>query len=136
MKEKIRFICLFFKKLKDCYNPKSFTTLSVLVPKPSQANPLPCILVSVRNGHSKLFFRVQDLEAYYGFFKLPRETEIKLSEALTEANNEADRLEEDSRLVFQKRHLPNGVKLIRSDTGQIISEGSAIYEAEEILRKG
>ena len=129
MKEKIRFLCLFFKKLKDCYNPKAYTTLSVLVPRPTQSNPLPCILVSLRNGHSKLFFRVENLEAYYRFFELSQETENKLIESIKEANVEADRLESDARLIFQKRHLPEGAKIIQTDTGEVLAE------AEKILRE-
>ena len=136
MKEKLKFLCLFFKKLKDCYSPRSFTQLSILVPKPNQSNPLPCILVSIRNGHSKLFFRIQDLKAYYNFFKLSEETEVKITEAVKEANQEADKLEEDSRLIFQKRRLPEGVGLARTDTGEIVSENKAVYEAEQIIALG
>jgi hypothetical protein len=110
------------KKIEDPYNAKCYIDLELFVPKPTRDNPYPCILVSVRNGHSKLFFRLRDVSDFVQGFSLSRRMKEKLKDGLAEANLEADQIEQDMKLVFRRRHLKPGEKIVSTETGEIIAE--------------
>lgn len=110
------------KKIVDPYNPKHSTLMEVFVPKPTEEAPLPCVLVSIRNGHQKLFFRAESLNALKSIFKIPRDAKLRIESALVTANIEADRIEQKNKAMFELRRLPTGVKLIRSDTGEVLTD--------------
>ena len=124
------------KKILDVYNPQKYTRVEVFVPKPTMEAPYPCLLVSIRNGHSKLFFRVNDLASYYDFFRLSVEEEARLRVGLERATAEADRLEEDAKLLFQRRHLPEGAQWVRTDTGEVIAEAERILRGTQSFPNG
>lgn len=126
----IKWLAVASKKVKDAYNPKSYTWRMVLVPKPTAEDPYPCILITLSNGHNKILLRVTDLAEYDNAFNLSQEERSKIAQALSEATIEADRLEEDNRLIYQKRHLPAGAKIVNTGTGEILAE------AEKVLRDG
>lgn len=117
----IRKLAGFERDIQDPYNPKHYTHIEAFVPLPDRENPLPCILISIRNGHQKLFFRVSSVEEIAKSFKVPRDAKIRMKAALAEANMEADRIEQDYKLIFARRHLPEGVRLIREDTGEVVT---------------
>lgn len=130
MRKMVQWLAVASKKVKDGFKDKSYTWRMVMVPKPTIASPLPCILVSIRNGHSKLFFRVRSLEDYYQAFRLTTEEEEKIRLALVEANIEADKIEQGMRVIFEMRNLAPGSSIVRTDTGEIIAE------AERIIQEG
>ena len=123
-------LAYFTYKIRDPYNKEFYTTLEAFVPKPDAQYPLPCILVSIRNGHQRLFFRVSSVKELLLSFKVPKSARERLSNALMTANHEADRIEQDYKLLFAKRQLAPGGSIVRTDTGEIIAE------AERILKKG
>ena len=131
MKKKlVHWLAVVSKRVRDAYSPKNWTWRMLMVPKPTMESPYPCILVSIRNGHSKLFFRVRDLDAYKQAFLLSSNEEAKIIQALSEAQAEADKLEGDIRLIFEKRRLPEGVGLARTDTGEIVAEAERIVKGD------
>src|SRR3989304_1061819 len=107
-------IARFHRKIEDPYNRNFYTDLEVFVLKPTIEYPLPCILVSIRNGHQKLFFRVGNVKGVLLAFKLPESARERLSLALVEANHEADRIEQDYKLIFAKRQLAPGGSIVRT----------------------
>ncbi len=131
MRKIFRWFAQWYRNWYDCYNPKAFVRLGLFVPQPTNEAPLPCIIVSIRNGHSKLFFRVQNIEEYNAFWQIPPEVEEKLTQGLVEANNEADQIEEAQTLAHQRRRLPAGARLVRSDTGEVVSETRNSYSTKE-----
>lgn len=112
----------YVKTIVDPYNPKHSTRLEVFVPKPTDEVPLPCVLVSIRNGHQKLFFRAENLKALKDIFKIPKDAKLRIESALVTANIEADKIEQQNKAMFQLRRLPAGVKLVRSDTGEVLED--------------
>ena len=76
------------------------------------------------------FQRIEILKGVLLAFKLPESARERLSLALVEANHEADRIEQDYKLIFAKRQLAPGGSIVRTDTGEIIAE------AERIVRGG
>ena len=120
----------FSRNIEDPYNKGFFTHLEVFVPKPDKDNPLPCILISIRNGHQKLFFRVASIDDITNSFRVPRDARVRLQAALVAANIEADQIEQDARMVFAKRHLAEGGKIVRTDTGEILAEAERIVSNE------
>jgi len=129
-KKIVNWLAQTWRKIYDPYNSKGYTRLTLLVPKPTTEDPLPCILVSIRNGHSKLFFRVSSIAEYKSAFELATEEEERIQEALIQAHKEADKIVNDMKLLIRKNRLPDGVKWVQTDTGEIIAE------AERILKEG
>ncbi len=117
------------KKIVDPYNPKAWLDLELFVPKPTRDNPLPCILVSVRNGHSKLFFRLQDVSDFVKGFSLTRRMKERLKLGLVQANAEADEIEKDLRLLMARRKHPAST-LVDTDTGEVIAEAERILKGK------
>jgi len=113
------------KKVQDPFNPTKWIDIELFVPKPTNENPLPCILVSIRNGHSKLFFRLADVAGYTGAFSLSRRMKDKLKAGLQEANIEADEIEHEMKMLFNIRK--GKATVIDSDTGEILSEVERIF---------
>ena len=118
----------FERKIKDPYNPEAYAALELFVPKPTRDHPYPCILVSIRNGHDKLFFRVANVEEYLKAVSISRFTRAKLKNGLISANIEADEIEKDMRLIMQRRRLPEGARIVRTDTGEVIAEAERIIK--------
>jgi len=126
VKKFVQWLAVASKKIKDAYNPKSYTWRMVLVPKPTAEQPYPCILVTLSNGYSKVLFRLADLAAYHRAFDLTLEEEAKITEALGTANIEADKIEEDNRLIYQKRRMVKGAKWVDTATGEVVAEAESI----------
>ncbi len=116
----------FARKIKDYWKSGNYTRLELMVPAPTRDDPIPCILVSIRNGFRKLFFRVPDLATYDEAFKLPQEARDRITNALIEANAQAAQMVEDERLIYLRR---SGIGLVRMDTGEIVSEAERILDA-------
>jgi hypothetical protein len=116
------------KKVQDPFNPTKWVDIELFVPKPTTDNPLPCILVSIRNGHSKLFFRLSDVTGYVRAFSISRRMKDKLNAGLQEANIVADEIEHEMKMLFNIRK--GKATVIDSDTGEILNE------AERILADG
>ena len=112
----------YVKNIIDPYAPKYSTRLEVFVPKPTEEVPLPCVLVSIRNGHQKLFFRAESLTALKAIFKIPKDARLRIESALITANIEADKIEQRNKAMFELRRLPPGIKLVRSDTGEVLED--------------
>ena len=122
-------LAYFTRRIADPYNKGFYTTFEVFVPKPTLETPLPCILIAIRNGYQRLFFRVSSLKEISSSFRIPQSAKGRLAMALVEANHEADKIEQDYKLLFAKRQLSPGSQIIRTDTGEVIAE------AERILRE-
>ncbi|MBI2934905.1 MAG: hypothetical protein HYY29_04970 [Chloroflexi bacterium] len=88
------------RDLPDPYKPEYFTHLEVFVVRPTAVDPYPCLLVSIRNGHKKLFFRVVDLSAYDGAFRLSPASRKRLRKGLALARRQAAALIEARRLDY------------------------------------
>ncbi len=131
VKTLLRKIAWFKRKVIDPYSPSNYVELEVFVPKPDKENPLPCILVSIRNGHSRLFFRCANVKEYLKAFSLSREVRARLQTGLLTANIEADEIEKDMRLLFARRKLAPGDRIVNTRTGEVYAEGLA--EAEGII---
>ena len=110
------------KKIVDPFNPNAYLNLEIFVPKPTKENPLPCLLVSIRNGHTKLFFRLRDVVDYSKSLSLSRRDKEKLRLGLIQANVEADEIEKDMRLSFARRRLLPGDKIVNTGSGEILAE--------------
>lgn len=130
VKKFVRWLSVASKKIKDSYNPKSYTWRMVLVPKPTVEQPYPCILVTLSNGFSKVLLRVSSLEEYDAAFTLSVEERAKIEQSLKEANLEADRIEEDMRLLIAKRSLAAGAKIVNTGTGEVLAEAERIIEGK------
>jgi hypothetical protein len=126
VKKFVKWLSVASKKIKDSYNPKSYTWRMVLVPKPTVEQPYPCILVTLSNGFSKVLLRVTSLEEYDAAFTLSVEERAKIEQALKDANSEADRIEEDMRLLMAKRSLAAGAKIVNTGTGEVLAEAERI----------
>jgi len=124
----IRKLAGFERDIPDPYNKNFHAHIEVFVPKPARDNPLPCILISIRNGHQKLFFRVASVAEISKALRVPRNASVRLKAALVEANYEADRIEQDYRLLFAKRHLLPGGQIVRTDTGEVIAQAERILK--------
>ncbi len=122
------------KKIADPYNAKAWLDLELFVPKPTRDNPLPCILVSIRNGHSKLFFRLEDVSGFTKGFALTRRMKDRLKLGLVTANIEADEIEKDMRLLMMRRKHPASA-LVDTTTGEFVTEGRVLYQVEQILKE-
>jgi hypothetical protein len=127
----LRLLTMVSKKLHDAYSPKSYTWRMVMVPKPTTEAPYPCILLSLSNGHNKILLRVADLKQYEEVFTLSDEEKASINKALSEANAEADRIEEDMRLLMSKRNLQAGAKIVNTGTGEILAEAEKILHDTE-----
>jgi len=126
----VQWLTIASRKIRDGYAAKSYTWRMVMVPRPSLQAPLPCILITLSNGHKKIMLRVRSLEEYYEAFRLTVEEEEKIRLALAEANREANQIETDMRLLFEKRRMSPGEKWVNPETGEVIAE------AERIIKEG
>jgi hypothetical protein len=131
----IRKLAGFERDIPDPYNKGFYTHLEMFVPKPTADKPYPCIIISIRNGHQKLFFRVSSLEEINRAFRVPKDAKVRMKAALAAANAECDRLEEDARLLFAKRRLVSGEKIVNNRTGEVLAE-AAVSEFERIVKRG
>ena len=123
-------LAYFKKQIADPYNANFYTVIEVFVPKPTAEKPYPCLLVAIRNGHQKLFFRVASIKELHSTFSIPKSAKLRLAMALVEANHEADRIEQDYKLLFARRHLAEGGQIVRTDTGEVIAEAERILRGE------
>jgi len=117
-------------RIADPYNKTFYTEFEAFVLKPTYSHPFPCIMVSIRNGREKLFFRVIDLKGLRTAFKIPRTASQRLNLALATANIEADDIEKDMKLAFARRRLAFG-HIVRTDTGEILAEADRILEGNK-----
>jgi len=115
---------------RDAYEPKYYTAYTVSVYAPNYNHPYPSVLISQANAGGRLLQRFPDLEIAQQYITIPQDALDRLQDALVTANEIADKIEEDMRLLMQKRHLPAGSKLVNSITGEIVAE------AEYILKGG
>jgi len=115
----------YHRKIADPYNKTFYTEFEAFVLKPTYNHPWPCIMVSVRNGRQKLFFRVADLKELRAAFKIPRTAGQRLNLALMAANREADDIEKDMKLAFARRRLVSG-HIVRTDTGEVLAQADKI----------
>lgn len=125
-------LAYFTRKIQDPYNKGFFTTFEAFVPKPNAETPLPCILVAIRNGHQRLFFRVASVKELTSAFSIPQSAKKRLAMALVEANHETDRIEKDYKLLFAQRHLAPGGQIVRTDTGEVLA--NSVNDVERYLR--
>ncbi len=70
------------------HKPEHHAHPEVFVPQPTMSAPLPCILVSIRNGHKELFFRVADVDSFIKVFELSARERRRLIAGLDAANTE------------------------------------------------
>lgn len=91
------------RDIPDPYNTEYFTHLELFVPKPTREAPFPCIIISIRNGQRKLFFRLADVDSYIKAFELSARERERLIAALVRARAEAAELAEDERLAWLRR---------------------------------
>jgi hypothetical protein len=129
----IRKLAGFERNIPDPYNKGFYTHLEMYVPKPTPDKPYPCIIISIRNGHQKLFFRAASLEEIVKDFRVPKDARVRIKAALEVASAECDRLEEDARLLFAKRRLVAGEKIVNDRTGEVLAE-AAVSEFERIVK--
>ncbi len=114
------------KEFKDFWHPKNYTRLELFVPVPTRENPEPCIIVSIRNGKAKLFFRVTDLAAYSRFWTVHAEGMARIENALKEAWRQSEQYTEDDRLLHRIHSLPPGSRLVEAETGEIVAQAEGI----------
>ncbi len=126
-----RYRCLSWDRseYRDPYEPKYYTAISCAVMSPTYDRPWASLLVSVANAGGKTTLRFATLEAAQKYFVLSPHCISKMIPALAEANRMADEIEADLRLSQQRRRLPQGVGLARTDTGEIVSEAERILDA-------
>ena len=128
-KKILRWLVVLRKKIHDPYSNYA-SYLTTLVPLPTMEAPYPAILVSIKSGEFKKTIRFNTIEAYKVIFSLEEDEEMRLTEALRKANAEADRIEADMKLIFERRRLAPDAKLVRSDTGEIIADAERILRGE------
>jgi endonuclease III len=73
------------KDIGDPYRPEFSTRIEVFIPQPTFLSPFPCVLVSIRSGKFKSFFRVLNLSDLESIFAIPEDEREKASQALSEA---------------------------------------------------
>lgn len=125
----IRVMANYRRVFKDPYSDKYWTALTCSVLAPSFEHPYASIHVSIANAGSKTLFRIRDIKALRSIFKIPKSHIRRLEDAFINAEYEANRIEADMKLLFEKRHLTGKAKLINTGTGEILAE------AEDIVRK-
>lgn len=118
------------EEVHDPYNPEYWTAINVSVMSPMMEKPYVSVLISFSNANGRVTMRVRDIKEASEVVVIPIEDAMRLESAVIKGNKIADEIEKDYKLIFERRKLPPGVSLIRTDTGEIISE------AEKILREG
>jgi hypothetical protein len=124
----IKWIAVIKKKLHDPYSPKNYAWMSFLVPPPTPELPYACALVTISTGKSKIMIRFNSVAALKSVFTLTADEESRLVIAFNRANFNADKIEEDMRILFQKRHLRDGAQWIQTDTGEVIAQAERIQQ--------
>jgi hypothetical protein len=124
----------------DPYKPDMWTACTVSIYKPSFDYPFVSVLISIANGGGKVLMRVKTLEEAKRRTGMSDEGYERLSMAFTKAQEELEGIERGLKLIYGAKDLPPDAVIVRSDTGQIISESKAEYkvttEAERILQEG
>ena len=119
-----RYRCLGWDRqvIRDPYEPKYYTAISCAVMSPTYDRPWASLLITTANAGGKVKLRFASLEAALQVYQLSPNCITKLVAALKEANDIADIIERDCQVMSQRRRLPQGVGLARTDTGQIVAE--------------
>ena len=120
----------------DPYKPNMWTACTVSIYKPTYEMPFVSVLVSIANGGGRVLMRTKTLEEAQRRTGMGAEGYERLSVTFTKALDELDKVQRDMRLIYGAKDLPPDAVIVRTDTGQIISESKTDYvvnQAESIL---
>jgi predicted RNA-binding protein YlxR (DUF448 family) len=107
------------KELQDPYTPFK-TKILMYVPHPTLFAPFPCILVSIANPKSRMFFRIKSFQDLEAVFVLPADEQTRAILALKNAQEEAERLEAISKALEVSKDLAKSLSsLDQSDLKEI-----------------
>lgn len=109
------------REIRDPFKPEYYTHLEVFVPKPTLESRLPCILLSIRNGHRKLFFRLKNLNAYDRAFNLTGKERKRLVRGLETAWVQSKKIERYTRLSHN-RHPGVSADVMLSEAEKIVRD--------------
>lgn len=129
-KNLMRRLAWYRRKEVDEYNPKYYTVIECIVPLPTMQSPYPCILVAFRNASTNILIRAATIERLKRLTWCPDDVIQRLSLALGEAQKVANQIEEDMRLIMQRRQLAN----ISEPAWQ--GKVDTVAQAERILQGG
>lgn len=123
-----KLLARYRQEYRDPYAPQYYTAMTVSVYAPNLSRPFATVLVSWANAGGRVLVRFRSIEEVPGVFYIPSDEVLRLSKAVGEANRRADILERDMKVMFDRRHLPDGVGLARTDTGEIVAEAEKIIK--------
>ena len=115
----------------DPYNHERYTTFYASVYAPTWERLYPSILLRITSGTGSAFFRASSVEALQRIIVIPTEYVGRLESAIVEAIRLADGIERDMRLAMERRKLPQGAGLARTDTGEIVAEAERIVQRQQ-----
>lgn len=113
----------YTKELKDPYRPKYYTKIELFVPQPTFMSPFPCCIVSIRNAKFKTFFRILELSELEQVFVLPAAEKENALQALQNAKDQADTIENELRDLIARKRLPAGIRgalKVDLETGELL----------------
>lgn len=109
VRKRIPKIWEFERKVPDPYAPKQYVKVLMFVPHPTLEAPYPCILTMIATAHRSVFFRLARVDDLPGVLFLGEEEVVKCREALCNAQEEADQIEEILRDHLARRKLPHAI---------------------------
>ena len=113
-------------EIKDGFDQSKWTAFTISVFAPSYEHPYASVLVSIANGGGRVLMRLRTVSDAQSLFAIPGEIIDRLNRAVEQGEIEAQAIERDMRLALERRNLPAGTGLARTDTGQIVAEAERI----------
>ncbi len=126
MTKNLKRLSWYRREVRDPYQPQYYTAITCSVYAPTMERPYASVLISIANAGGRVLLRVTDIEAAQRVIWLPLEAIGRLTAAVIKANEQADQVEQDMRVIFERRRLPAGAGLARTDTGEIVAEAERI----------
>ena len=121
---------------RDPYEPRYYTAVTCTVMAPNLQRPYVSVLITIANAAGMVKLRVRDIVEARSVIAIPDHAAGKLQAAVDKGNRQADQIERDLRVMFERRKLPEGEGLARTDTGEIVAEADkAVAEVERIMKE-
>ena len=127
--DKGKLLARYRNEVHDPYEPQYYTAITVSVYAPTIAKPYTSVLVSFANAGGRVLCRFKDMAALRKIFEFSPEDNQRLGAAVRQGELLADVIDRDWHLIQERRKLPQGTSVVRSDTGEVIAE------AEKIIRE-
>ncbi len=106
----------------DPRKPEHWTAFNVSVHAPTTSNPYCSLLVSMSNAGGHCTFRAASLAQVRQLLIIPPEKIARLELAERVSLAQVAQLEREFQLLYDIRNLPEGAKLARTDTGEILDK--------------